>query len=295
MRTIFLSAILFFSLLESKGMHPEEEIPAIRKVIEQMFEGMRKGDSSLVSAVFMPEAKLFSVGKSKGITKVREEKISEFISAVGTPHDKVWDEQLISWKFTIDGDLAIVTTDYIFFLGKTFSHCGMNVFQVIHTGKEWKIFQITDTRRTDCLEDPVTANIMQPKPTELRLNNLMDNWHRAAARGDLKTFSELMDVEFIYLGTDKTERWNKESFVTFCKPYFEREQGAWNFKPLSRKLYFSDDYRFAWFEEHLDTWMGITRGSGVFHYTSQGWKLKHYNLAVTIDNDKMNKVIEVTK
>jgi len=49
----------------------------------------------------------------------------------------------------------------------------------------------------------------------------------------------------------------------------------------------------AWFDELLDTWMGACRGSGVLRKTSDGWKIAHYNLALTVPNEKMNQVIDV--
>ena len=287
---LFLLCLVSFSSFSDT----EDEIPQIKKTVNHLFEGMRSGDSTLVRSIFRADAKLFTVGKKKGITEVKEQNLNDFISAVGTQHDKIWDEKLVSWDFTIDGDLAVVCTDYIFYHGYVFSHCGINVFQLVKSENDWKIFQITDTRRTDCMEDPATGTVLLQKPAEIRIGNLLDNWHRAAARGDLNFFSELMDPGFIYLGTDKAERWEKDSFVAFCKPYFEREEGGWNFKPVSRKIYFSDDLHFAWFEEHLNTWMGVCRGSGVLRYSSSGWKLMHYNLCMTIRNEDVNKVIDIT-
>ena len=56
---------------------------------------------------------------------------------------------------------------------------------------------------------------------------------------------------------------------------------------------YSPDGKMAWWDELLDTWMGVCRGSGVLIQTEQGWKIKHYNLAVTIPNDKINGFIEL--
>jgi hypothetical protein len=51
----------------------------------------------------------------------------------------------------------------------------------------------------------------------------------------------------------------------------------------------------AWFDEKLDTWMGICRGSGVVARTKEGWKIKHYVLSVTVPNDKITEFIELVK
>jgi hypothetical protein len=51
----------------------------------------------------------------------------------------------------------------------------------------------------------------------------------------------------------------------------------------------------AWFDEVLDTWMGLSRGSGVIILTSDGWKIKHYVLSVTVPNEDIKAVIEAKK
>ncbi|GAB3169845.1 nuclear transport factor 2 family protein [Telluribacter humicola] len=129
------------------------EVAAARAVVDQLFTGMRSGDSSLVRRAFLPDASLQSVTTaSDGTVKVRKDAIQGFINAVGTPHDEVWDEQIYDVKVQIDGPMAIVWTPYKFFLGSKFSHCGVNAFTLVKTTEGWKIAGITDTRRRDnCL------------------------------------------------------------------------------------------------------------------------------------------------
>ncbi len=49
----------------------------------------------------------------------------------------------------IDADLAVVWTPYKFFVGKKFSHCGVNSFQLIKLNGNWKIQYLIDTRRKE--------------------------------------------------------------------------------------------------------------------------------------------------
>jgi hypothetical protein len=60
-------------------------------------------------------------------------------------------------------------------------------------------------------------------------------------------------------------------------------------------IYFSESGKMAWFDEVLDTWMGLSRGSGVIILTSDGWKIKHYVLSVTVPNEDIKAVIEAKK
>ncbi len=104
-------------------------------------------------------------------------------------------------------------------------------------------------------------------------------------------FSDSMTQDAIYLGTDKTERWLRDELKAWSAKYFERES-AWAFKPFDRNIYVSEDGDMAWWEEKLDTWMGVCMGSGVLSKTSEGWKIRHFHLSVTIDNDKIQDFIK---
>ena len=124
------------------------------------------------------------------------------------------------------------------------------------------------------------------------INQLLDNWHKAATDADLDNYFNKMTDDAIYLGTDASERWTKDEFYNFYKPYFDKGK-AWDFKVRNRMVYFSDNYKTAWFEETLDTWMGECRGSGVLIYKENEWKIAHYNLAVAVPNDVIWEYIDL--
>ena len=100
------------------------------------------------------------------------------------------------------------------------------------------------------------------------------------------TFFGCMAEDAIYIGTEAGERWLRDELKEWSKEYFKRES-AWNFKPIMREIYFSENEDYAWFEERLDTQMGECHGSGVLELTPDGWKFKHYHLSVTVPNDKI--------
>ncbi|MBL6445048.1 nuclear transport factor 2 family protein [Fulvivirga sp. 29W222] len=124
------------------------------------------------------------------------------------------------------------------------------------------------------------------------INTFLNNWHKAAAEANADIFFGSIANEGIYIGTDATERWDKESFWAFSKPYFDRGK-AWNFKPYDRQLHFSEDGKIAWFSELLDTWMGVCRGSGVLRKSEGSWQILQYHLSVTVPNDDIHKFIEL--
>ncbi|MEM1270583.1 MAG: nuclear transport factor 2 family protein [Bacteroidota bacterium] len=128
--------------------------------------------------------------------------------------------------------------------------------------------------------------------TERELHTLLDAWHKAAAMADLEGYFGPMSEDAMYLGTDPAERWTKAEFLEFSTPYFESKR-TWDFAPRDRRFYMRDAMPdVVWFDELLDTWMGVCRGSGVLTRSDDGWKLTHYNLTVAVPNEKMQDYLK---
>lgn len=148
--------VFLFGILLSTTLYAQQkEEEAVKQTIVTMFDAMRAGDSSLLATTFHPEMTLKSVGMNKeGQVQLRSENAKEFLKAVGTPHDIVWDERILSWEIRIDGAMATAWTEYQFYAGERFSHCGVNAFQLIKQNDKWTIFHIADTRRKEgCLSE----------------------------------------------------------------------------------------------------------------------------------------------
>ncbi len=124
------------------------------------------------------------------------------------------------------------------------------------------------------------------------INYVLNNWHQAAAAANYKEYFSYLTDDVIFIGTDATENWNKTAFEKFAKPYFDKGK-AWDFTPIERHIYFSEDQNTAWFDELLDTHMKICRGSGVLVKINNNWKIKHYVLSMTIPNDTTDEVVKI--
>lgn len=128
---------------------------------------------------------------------------------------------------------------------------------------------------------------------EGEINLILNNWHKAAAEANFNNYFNAMTDDAIFIGTDATENWNKQEFIKFAKPYFDRGK-AWSFTSLERNVYFSSDMKMAWFDELLNTQMKICRGSGVLIMDENGnWKIKHYVLSMTVPNDNVDEVVKI--
>lgn len=150
---------LFFALLLGLSQSLLAQAPqeadkvAIQTVIDQLFDAMRANDSTMAAPLFHSAAQLTTVGGEAGAGKVGNLPYQRFVSAIGTPHDDVWDEKIANVKILIDGNFAIAWMDFTFYLGEQQLHCGVNMFRMLRTEAGWKILGITDTRRTSgCLE-----------------------------------------------------------------------------------------------------------------------------------------------
>lgn len=125
-----------------------------------------------------------------------------------------------------------------------------------------------------------------------QLDQLIDDWHKAASDADYDAYFGTMDESFIFLGTAPGERWEKNEFSDFSKPYFDKGK-AWSFTSSERIWMFSKNKKTAWFDENLDTWMRGCRGSGILEKKKGKWVLVYYNLTVLIENEKMNEFVEL--
>lgn len=136
------------------------------------------------------------------------------------------------------------------------------------------------------------SNLTFGQKAETKLNELVNDWHVSAAKADFKKYFDVTSENFVFLGTAPGERWNKAEFQAFSKPHFDKGK-AWDFKPSNRNWDFSKDGKIAWFDEDLDTWMKGCRGSGICILEKGQWKIAYYNLTVLIENEKIQKFIEL--
>jgi len=140
---------LFLICFSTKSFAQNDEEGAIKKTITNLFTGMKDGDSTLTRSAFAPAAIMQTIVNKKGKVSIHSESVNSFIKFIGTPHQEKYDERIVFTKILIDGPLASVWTDYKFYLGEKFSHCGVNSFQLVKGDQGWQIIYIIDTRRQE--------------------------------------------------------------------------------------------------------------------------------------------------
>ncbi|WP_313189927.1 nuclear transport factor 2 family protein [Sphingobacterium sp.] len=128
--------------------------------------------------------------------------------------------------------------------------------------------------------------------SEQEVAKVLDQWHAAAGKADFKEYFGLMDANSVFIGTDATERWDKQEFMDYAKPHFDKGK-AWNFSSLERNIEISEDGKTAWIDELLNTQMKICRGSGVLVLKDGKWLIKQYVLSMTVPNDLADEVVKM--
>lgn len=120
-------------------------------VVQDIFDGMRAGDSARVASHFLRDATMMSVFRNQdGQSVLREGSLQDWLNSIGTKRDAVLDERLWDLKVQLDDNLATVWTNYALYVGPKYSHCGVDVFQLYHDGSAWKVYHVSDTRRKEC-------------------------------------------------------------------------------------------------------------------------------------------------
>jgi hypothetical protein len=127
---------------------------AVSSVLERLFKGMELGDSAMVSGTFAKRVAIAGISfdqNNETVLRVDEKAMDNFLKAIGTRHTETWYEETWDLKIQTDGVLAQAWCNYAFYRDKTFSHCGVDAFQLYKSKEGWKIFQLADTRRkSDC-------------------------------------------------------------------------------------------------------------------------------------------------
>ncbi|NML39832.1 nuclear transport factor 2 family protein [Chitinophaga sp. G-6-1-13] len=159
MRYLYLILPALFAV---NTLQAQSETAGVKQTIDKMFTAMHNSDSVALRECFSPTAVFQTIEELKGSTTVKNVSVERFASVIaGTPKGDL-DERITYGPIQIDDHLASVWTPYRFYHQGKFHHCGVNSFQLVKLGKEWKIQYVIDTRRKEkCVEDNTTATPAQ--------------------------------------------------------------------------------------------------------------------------------------
>lgn len=145
MRKYLFISLLFLSSTISAQKNQEK--PAIKQVIQNMFLAMQTGDTALFRTCFAPSVIFQTIVTKDNQTKVKTEDFEAFLKSLTKYPKGALDERIKFKSVKEDGTLAIVWTPYQFYYQGKYSHRGVNSFQLVKLGDAWKIQYLIDTRR----------------------------------------------------------------------------------------------------------------------------------------------------
>ncbi len=121
---------------------------AVMQVVQNLFQGMRRRDTTLMRAQFHSSAEMRSAANTRNGMVITADLVDDWIHGVaGAPDTLLLDERTSAPVVRVDGNYATVWTPYEFWLGNTFSHCGADLFSFARTPEGWKIVFVADSRR----------------------------------------------------------------------------------------------------------------------------------------------------
>ncbi len=153
-----LAALALTCPVSARAQVPADRTRAeILATITTLFDAMRQADSAKARTVLHPKTVLVSASErpNGGGPAVSVDPVNGWLASMATPHAEVYDERLRNPIVQVDGNLASVWVEYVFYIGSRLSHCGVDAFQLARDATGWKIVALADTRRrAGCTEIP---------------------------------------------------------------------------------------------------------------------------------------------
>ncbi len=130
---------------------PDADTAAVLAPIDRMFAALTAKDGPTLLAQTLNEGRATAVlTLPDGTRAVRSRSWADFAKGIGDGPSRL-EERLINPVVEIDGDIAMVWSNYVFLIDGKLSHCGVDHFDMVRDAGGWKILNITWTQRqTGC-------------------------------------------------------------------------------------------------------------------------------------------------
>ncbi|WP_240042718.1 nuclear transport factor 2 family protein [Maribacter aurantiacus] len=144
-----VTTLFVVSTLICFGQSTDED--AVRTTVDEFFTAFHAQDSAGLANLVSEKIVLQTIGTGKeGKTILRQQNFEDFIrSIVSIPDSVKFREKLLDYSIQTDGAMANAWTPYEFWVNDSFSHCGVNSFQMVKQQGVWRIVYLIDTRRKE--------------------------------------------------------------------------------------------------------------------------------------------------
>jgi hypothetical protein len=132
----------------AQALPPASDEQAVLVPINQLFAAMKAKDGARMLAQVRTDGRLTGVSEAGAKTC----SWSEFAAGFKPGEGPALEERLVGAPaIEVDGDIAMVWSPYVFLIDGKLSHCGVDHFDLVRDAGQWKVLNITWTKRkTDC-------------------------------------------------------------------------------------------------------------------------------------------------
>jgi len=142
---------LSFLMIMGSVIAQNSEEKMVKNTIDSFFTAFHQQDSTAIKETVYKDMVLQTIGKNAdGKEVLKTDDFRHFLkSIVSIPASTKFEEKILSCRIQIDGAMANAWTSYEFWVNGSFSHCGVNSFQLFKEEETWKIVYLIDTRRKE--------------------------------------------------------------------------------------------------------------------------------------------------
>jgi len=154
-RSFLFGGIALFCCVSSHAQSTDRE--GVLEAVNLLIQSINTDNLELMARVTREDGMNFIlVEESDGSYTTKSRAQSEYLDP-GEKSTQKFEERIWNPKVLLDGPVAVVWADYDFHVDDKFSHCGVDVFNLIKDEGVWKVANMTWTvQYTDCAPSPFT-------------------------------------------------------------------------------------------------------------------------------------------
>ena len=146
-RIIIVTGLITLSLTSAASAQTDDKADVL-VAIKTMFDGLAARDTTMMSSVLDPTARLVHTFTRDGEPGYRSVGMDRFLEGIGGDGPSIR-EDFFNPEIVIHDNLATVWVDYTFYVDGDVSHCGEDTFQLARRPTGWVIVAIADTQRRE--------------------------------------------------------------------------------------------------------------------------------------------------
>ncbi|HEX2615889.1 MAG TPA: nuclear transport factor 2 family protein [Flavobacteriales bacterium] len=135
---LFVVLLLTFLAFGARAQERPADERAVLAVIDRFFACLATRDSAGMAAILEPDGSFGAVLLNAEARAPRMHTHASYLANLKKGTD-AWLERYWDARVQLDEGVAVVTCPYDFHVNAVFSHCGLDIFTLLHHADGWKI------------------------------------------------------------------------------------------------------------------------------------------------------------